>query len=107
VGYALFVLLLPRISHDVTADMVYVTHDGRRDGEAPGNGRKQQARRTRPSSVLLRALMSVCLACLLTSQRHRVRVGIGVLAESFLHYSCEGFIWRGGNPHRRYVTFRR
>jgi len=107
VGYALFVILIPRIIHDVTAYMVYVTHDRNRNGEAPVNGLYQLASFTRLSPVILLPLMSVGIAYLLTSYQHYVLVSILVLTVSFLHYYFEGFIWRGGNPHRRYVTFRR
>src|SRR5690606_24181446 len=91
----------------VTAYMVYVTHDRNRNGEAPVNGLYQLASFTRLSPVILLPLMSVGIAYLLTSCQHYVLVSILVLTVSFLHYYFEGFIWRGGNPHRRYVTFGR
>src|SRR5690606_38352385 len=106
-GYALYVILIPRIIHDVTAYMVYVTHDRNRTGEAPVNRLYQLARSTLRSPVILLPLTFVGIAYQLTDYQQHDLASILVLTVSFLHYYFEGFIWRGGNPHRRYVTFRR
>ncbi|TVP89095.1 MAG: hypothetical protein EA348_09120 [Pseudomonadaceae bacterium] len=57
--------------------------------------------------ILLLPLLSVLLAWGLTSHQQYPLISIIILTVSFLHYYFEGFIWRGENPHRRQLSFRR
>lgn len=107
IGYTLFVILIPRIIHDVTAYMVYVTHDRNRNKLLQVNSVYRLTAFTHLSPVILLPLLSVGIAFLLTSHHHYSPVTILMLTITFVHYYFEGFIWRGGNPHRRYVSFRR
>ena len=107
VGYSLFVILIPRVIHDVTAYIVYITHDRNRNKHEPINSIYRLTSFTRLSPVILLPLLSIGFAFLLTSYRQYALISILVLTVSFLHYYFEGFIWRGANPHRRYVNFRR
>lgn len=107
IGYSLFVILIPRVIHDVTAYIVYITHDRNRNKYEPINSFYRLTSFTRLSPVVLLPLMSIGIAFLLSSFHQYVLVSILVLTVSFLHYYFEGFIWRGANPHRRYVNFRR
>lgn len=107
IGYTLFVILVPRVIHDVTAYMVYITHDTNRNRERPVNLVYRLTCFTRLPPVLLLPLLSVAIAYLLSSYQHYALVGIVILTLSFLHYYFEGFIWRGPNPHRAHMSFKR
>ena len=107
VGYSLFVILIPRVIHDVTAYIVYITHDRNRNKHEPINSIYRLTSFTRLSPIILLPLLSIGIAFMLTSYRQYALISIVVLTVSFLHYYFEGFIWRGPNPHRRHVNFRR
>lgn len=107
IGYSLFVILIPRVIHDLTAYTVYITHDRNRNKHEPVNSVYRLTSFTRLSPVILLPLLSIGIAFVLTSHSRYAVVSILVLTVSFLHYYFEGFIWRGANPHRRYVDFRR
>ncbi|MFN3580687.1 MAG: hypothetical protein ACK4VV_09475 [Pseudomonas sp.] len=107
IGYTLFVILIPRIIHDVTAYMVYITHDRNRNKTQPVNLIYRITHFSRLSPILLLPILSVLIAFILTSHQHYPIISIAILTVSFLHYYFEGFIWRGPNPHRQYVNFRR
>ncbi len=106
-GYTLFVILIPRVIHDVTAYMIYISHDANRNRHRPVNLVYRALHFTRlPPGVLL-PVVSILIAFVLSSYQSIPLVSILVLTVGFLHYYFEGFIWRGPNPHRRHLTFRR
>lgn len=107
IGYSLFVILIPRVIHDLTAYTVYITHDRNRNKHEAVNSIYRLTRFTRLSPVILLPMLSIGIAFVLTSHSRYAVVSILVLTVSFLHYYFEGFIWRGANPHRRHVSFRR
>lgn len=106
-GYTLFVILMPRIVHDITAYMVYVTHDTNRNKAKPVNWVYRATHFTRLPPVLLLPLLSIGLAYALTSYQKYAMISAVVITVSLLHYYFEGFIWRGPNPHRAHLVFRR
>lgn len=106
-GYTVFVILMPRVIHDLTAFSVYITHDTNRNRDRPRNLLYRLTRFTGlPPAILLPAL-SVGIAYAMTTNRHWLVVNIAIIAISFLHYYMEGFIWRGQTPHRSQIAFRR
>lgn len=107
IGYTLFVILIPRVIHDLTAYSVYITHDRNRNRQGPVNVFYQLTGFSRLPPLLLLPILSIAIAFLLSSHQHYPVVSIAILTVSFLHYYFEGFIWRGPNPHRNYVNFKR
>ena len=107
VGYTVFVVMIPRIIHDLTAFSVYITHDRNRNKTGPRNLLYRLTRITRLPAFLVLPLVSVAIAYPLTTNQHHTAIGIAVLTVSFLHYYFEGFIWRGDTPHKRHLGFRR
>jgi len=107
IGYTLFVILVPRVIHDVTAYIIYVTHDGNRNRTRPVNLLYRLTRFSRLPPLLLLPAVSILIAYALTTHQHLPLVNVAVLTISFLHYYYESFIWRGASPHRQYVPFRR
>jgi hypothetical protein len=106
-GYTLFVILIPRVIHDVTAYMIYISHDANRNRERPVNLVYRALQFTRLPPGILLPVVSVLIAFVLSSYQSLPLVSILVLTVGFLHYYFEGFIWRGPNPHRRHLVFRR
>jgi hypothetical protein len=106
-GYTLFVILVPRIIHDVSAFIVYITHDTNRNRSQQHNALYRSTRLLRLPPILLLPAASIAIACVLTVNQHYTLVNVFILTVSFLHYYFEGFIWRGANPHRRHMSFRR
>ncbi len=106
-GYPLFAIMIPRVIHDVTAYMIYISHDTNRNRSAPVNLIYRLTRFTRLPPLVVLPVLSVAIAFALTSfQDYRI-ITIAILTLGFLHYYFEGFIWRGANPHRQHLEFRR
>jgi hypothetical protein len=106
-GYALFVILIPRVIHDITAFSVYITHDTNRNRGEPRNAVYRLARVTRLPPIVLLPVLSIALAYGLTVNQQYPLAIVVITTLSFLHYYFEGFIWRGPNPHRRHCGFRK
>jgi uncharacterized membrane protein YiaA len=106
-GYTLFVILVPRVIHDVTAFSVYITHDTNRNRGEPKNAVYRATRFTRLPPVILLPLLSIGLAYGLTVNEQYPLALILITTMNFLHYYFEGFIWRGPNPHRQHCSFRK
>jgi hypothetical protein len=106
-GYTLFVVLIPRIIHDVTAFSVYITHDANRNRTEPRNAVYRAARFTRLPPIVLLPLLSIAIAYGLTVNEHYAPAAFVIFTITFLHYYFEGFIWRGPNPHRQNCSFRK
>lgn len=107
IGYTLFVILIPRVIHDVTAFMIYITHDTNRNRAAPVNLMYRLTHFSRLPPIVVLPAASIGIAYVLTSlQDYRLAV-VFALTITFVHYYFEGFIWRGGNPHRQHIDFKR
>lgn len=105
--YQFFVVFVARIIHDISAYMVYISHDSNRNRDQARNYFYRLARFTRLPVIALLPLASVGIAYVMTSSEYIGWVSVAVLTLSFLHYYFEGFIWRGVNPHRASVKFKR
>ncbi len=107
VGYTLFVILIPRVIHDLTAYSVYITHDRNRNRAGDGSWCYRLTHASGWSPFIVLPVSSLLVAYALNSYQHFAWINILILTLSFLHYYFEGFIWRGPNPHRQYVAFKR
>ncbi len=103
--YWLLVIAIPRIIHDVTAYMFYVSHDHNRFAQAGSN-------------VLYRWFSSIGIPVYIASPAISITLaypfqagGLGaailpvLMAVSFFHYYIEGFMWKHGSLHRKYITY--
>ena len=106
-GYTLFVVLIPRVIHDITAFTVYITHDSNRNRGEPKNAVYRAARFTRLPPIVLLPLLSIGIAYVLTINERYALAAIVITTITLLHYYFEGFIWRGPNPHRQQCSFRK
>ena len=105
-GYSILVILIPRVIHDLTAYFVYVTHDINRNRSVAKNYfYRLPFFRIAPLLVVL-PVASLSIAYLLSISQDYELIGALILVLYFLHYYCEGIIWRGGSPHRRSMEFK-
>ncbi|WP_150304696.1 hypothetical protein [Pseudomonas saliphila] len=107
-GYTLFVILIPRVIHDITAFMIYITHDTNRNRAVPVNLIYRLTHFSRLPPIIVLPAASIAVAYVLTSLQDDFKLVLVVaLTITLLHYYFEGFIWRGANPHRQHLEFRR
>lgn len=119
--YYFLAILVPRLIHDTTAYIFYVTHDYNRHHLHPENFIYRCARRCHLHVFLVLPFCSFALAFVLQSYgdyavnmvanfvfgfeiRKAVTLGLlGYLA--LLHYYTEAFTWKQGSPYRRFIAF--
>lgn len=119
--YYFFAILMPRLVHDATAYIFYVTHDYNKHYQHPQNFIYRVAEKCRISIFVVLPLVSLLLAFVLqtygdamvghitrvffgTEIRQVVTLGlIGYL--SLMHYYTEAFTWKHGSPYRQFISF--
>ena len=119
--YYFIAILIPRVVHDATAYIFYVTHDYNKHHKMPQNILYKYARRCNLHVFLVLPLLTFTLTYLLriygddwvnlimqfffdTSIYKAITLGlIGYL--SLMHYYTEAFTWQVGSPLRRYIRF--
>jgi hypothetical protein len=119
--YYFLAILVPRLVHDATAYIFYVTHDYNKHRHRPRNLIYQHARRWHIHIFLVLPLLSFGLTYLLqaygdiiidsisrvlfgTTLYKVVTMGfIGYLG--LMHYYTESFTWKQDSPYRRYIAF--
>lgn len=119
--YFFLAILVPRLIHDATAYIFYVTHDYNKHRLAPQNPLYRFTAACRLPIVLVLPLLSFTLAFMLQAYgdalvsqltqtlfgvevRKAVTLGLlGYLA--LLHYYTESFTWKQGSPYRQFIRF--
>ncbi|MFZ2727418.1 MAG: hypothetical protein WAX77_14280 [Methylococcaceae bacterium] len=119
--YAFFAILMPRLVHDATAYIFYITHDVNKHAEKPQNALYRLASRCHIHNFLILPLLSFSLAFVLQAYGDAffalisqslfgatipkvITVGLlGYLA--LMHYYTESFTWKGDSPYRRFIAF--
>lgn len=98
--YPFFVVLVPRMVHDLTAFVFYTAHDASRLQQSRGNY-LYRLLHFRPAYVLLGLpLVSISLALLLSN----LLPPVIILAIAYFHYYIEGVAWKNGTPHRQNLS---
>ena len=103
VGYPIFTVFCTRFAHDVPAFMAYIMHDHNRQHSEGSNWLYRLLATTRLPIVILSPVLAVVLGYMI----YRIPIffaSIGFLL-GMLHYFVEGFIWKHGSIHRRYLHF--
>ncbi len=121
--YYFLAILVPRLVHDATAYIFYVTHDYNRHHQQPQNALYTWAKRCNLHVFLVLPGLSFGLAFLLqnfgdglissltqalfgTELQKAVTLGlIGYF--SLMHYYTEAFTWKFGSPYRRFISFKK
>lgn len=119
--YYLFAILIPRLVHDATAYIFYVTHDYNKHQARPQNSLYRFAKACHVSVFLVLPLLSFALAFFLQTYgdaiinyltqllfgvelRKAITLGlIGYL--SLMHYYSEAFTWKNDSPYRQFIRF--
>jgi len=119
--YYFLAILIPRLVHDATAYIFYVTHDYNKHQPIAQNNLYKYAARCNIHVFLVLPLLSFILTYLLqaygdewvniitqfffgTEIYKAITLGlIGYL--SLMHYYTESFTWQVGSPLRRYIRF--
>jgi len=119
--YYFFAILVPRLVHDATAYVFYVTHDYNRHHQHPQNRLYRLTERCGIHVFIVLPVLSFTLAFMLQSYgdamasfitqalfgvdiRKAITLGLlGYLA--LLHYYTEAITWKHGSPYRRFIAF--
>ena len=120
--YYFFAILIPRLVHDATAYIFYITHDYNKHHEHPRNWLYQYAARCNLHVFIVLPVVSFALTFLLqaygddlvnlitntlfdTEIYKAITLGLlGYLA--LMHYYTEAFVWAAGSPLRQYIRFK-
>jgi len=99
-GYGVFVIVVPRFVHDITAFYIYAVHDHNRNLQTRHNYIYRSF--TFMSPLVACPVLAIVLSAVLEQY---VWFVAPLLIVTLLHYYTEGFIWRGDTLHRRQVAF--
>jgi hypothetical protein len=105
-GYIAFVIMIPRILHDITAFIVYITHDDNRNRKKTVNYVYKLTSFSKLPYWLLCPATAILMAYALTTV-HNIYVSTFIFAITYFHYYFEGFIWKGSSLHRQQAHFSR
>lgn len=119
--YYFLAILIPRLVHDATAYVFYVTHDYNKHYENPQNRLYQYAKRCNLHVFLVLPLLSFVLTWLLQAYGNEAvniitrfffstdiykAITLGLIGYlSLMHYYTEAFAWQANSPLRRYIRF--
>ncbi len=120
--YYFLSILVPRLVHDATAYLFYVTHDYNRHHDDPENFLYRYTARLNIPIVIVLPLLSFSLAFLLQLYGNDIVNAItGFLFDfeiynvitlvvfgylSLMHYYTESFTWKKDSPYREYIGFK-
>lgn len=120
--YYFLAILVPRLVHDATAYIVYVTHDYNKHGNHPQNALYRLSGQLNLPVWLVLPLFSFGLAFVLQNYGDAVlnqlaqiwgfeagkAVTVGLIGYlALMHYYSEAFTWKQGSPYRKYIAFTR
>lgn len=120
-SYYFFAILMPRLVHDATAYIFYVTHDVNKHAFEPKNALYRWAKRHSISMFIVLPILSFSLAFVLQAYGDtaiawltqalfgveiRKVVTLGVLGYfALMHYYSEAITWKAGSPYRQFISF--
>jgi hypothetical protein len=119
--YYFFAILVPRLVHDATAYLFYVTHDYNKHHNHPQNFIYRQTERYHLPVFIVLPALSFFLAFILQAygdsainlitnfffgMEIRKAITLGVLGYlGLMHYYTEAFTWKQDSPYRRFISF--
>lgn len=119
--YYFLAIIIPRLVHDATAYIFYVTHDYNKHHQQPQNLIYRAAKHLHLSIFVVLPLLSFLLTFVLQAYgdhivsyltqvifgveiRKAITLGLlGYLA--LMHYYTEAFTWKQGSPYRQFIGF--
>lgn len=103
--YTVFVIAIPRFVHDLTAFIIYSTHDQNRNAEKKTNYIYKALAILPLPPLLLCPLLAIGLAGSIEWYMPILLFKVFYFICSFFHYYIEGFVWKRDAIHRHAVTF--
>lgn len=117
--YTVFVILIPRLVHDLTAFIIYATHDHNRNKVEKPNLLYRYFQWLPLSPLILCPLLAIAVANGIESSTAWVdsqllvaglppflQISVQVIfIASFMHYYIESFVWKRESIHRHHVGF--
>ncbi|NRB42121.1 MAG: hypothetical protein HRU20_27235 [Pseudomonadales bacterium] len=103
--YTVFVILIPRFVHDITAFIIYSTHDQNRNSEGKKNYFYKALAILPLPPLLLCPLLAIGIANTLELYASLLFFKMFYFICSFFHYYIEGFVWKRDAIHRHAVSF--
>lgn len=103
-NYYAFVIVIPRVIHDITAFIVYATHDNNRNKDKPVNIFYRLTAFTRLPPWILCPIIAIAIAYPMVHFKSQILTFI-VFTLIYFHYYFENIIWRGNSLHRQQVSF--
>ena len=120
-SYYFFAILIPRLVHDATAYIFYVTHDYNKHAVEPKNALYRWTKRYSLSVFIVLPVLSFFIAFVLQAYGDmavawltqavfgveiRKVVTLGVLGYfALMHYYSEAITWKAGSPYRQFISF--
>jgi len=120
--YNFLAILIPRLIHDATAYVFYVTHDVNKHKQRPQNTLYRWAKKIKINVFIVLPLVSFSLTYLLQAYgdqwvnalsqflfNYEVNkvISLGLIGYfSLMHYYTEAFTWKYGSPYRKYIRFK-
>ncbi|MGZ8191538.1 MAG: hypothetical protein ACXWTS_09975 [Methylococcaceae bacterium] len=119
--YYFLAVLIPRLVHDATAYIFYVTHDYNKHHQQPQNLIYRYAARCNVHVFIVLPLISIVLTFVLQAYGDNVvsfisdflfgveirkAITIGLLGYlALMHYYTEAFTWKQDSPYRQFISF--
>lgn len=119
--YYFLAILVPRLVHDATAYIFYITHDYNKHNEQPQNFIYRLAKRYKVNFFIVLPVVSFGLAFALQSYGDDVvnlvtnylfgieiykAITLGLLGYlALMHYYTESFTWKQDSPYRKFIAF--
>jgi hypothetical protein len=104
-GYPVLVIAIPRIIHDATAYMFYISHDHNRFVQSASNYIYSATSKVGLPVVVASPLLSIALAFPLQAGGFGNAVLPLLMTITTFHYYIEGFMWRRDSLHRKQIHY--
>lgn len=103
-GYPIIALVVPRIIHDLTAFVFYITHDNNRFIKHGSNFLYRATSKVGLPVYIANPVLSILLAFAI-SKFNSATVAVLLTCIFFMHYYTESIIWKKDTLHRQHITF--
>ncbi len=120
--YYFLAILMPRLVHDATAYIFYMTHDYNKHQVQPQNWLYRCSHRYKLPIFVVLPVLSVALTFILQIYGNQMvsffteilfgiettrAISVGLIGYlSLMHYYTEAFIWKKGSPLRQFIFFK-
>jgi len=105
-GYFLFMVLVGRVVHEMTAWHIYATHDSNRSAVGKPNLIIKALSFTKLPVYVLSIFAAFLIGFIVTYSASLFTLGASLIVSlSLLHYYSESFLWKNGTIHRHNLSF--